>query len=160
MNPMLSQTSHYALRAILYLAREAAHEPRPAEVIAKALGAPRNYMSKTLNTLAKRGLVASTRGPAGGFRLAVAPGTVTIADIIHAFDEPRARGICLLGGQPCDDRQPCTVHFRWKAVAAESWAPLKATTIADLLSGEIADRGTAGVRAGSTGVAGDTASHS
>jgi Rrf2 family protein len=149
-NPILSQTSEHALRAILYLARVAAEEPVSADVIAAALGAPRNYLSKTLNTLAKRGLVSSTRGPFGGFRLAVDPETLTIADVIRAFDEPRHRGICLLGGQPCEDRQPCTVHFRWKAVAAQMWAPLSNTTIADLLRGEIPDRFIAGTGAGTS----------
>jgi Rrf2 family protein len=147
-NPILSQTSEHALRAILYLARAASEEPVSADSIAEALGAPRNYLSKTLNTLAKRGFVSSTRGPFGGFRLAVEPEALTIADVIHAFDEPRHRGICLLGGQPCDDRQPCTVHFRWKAVAVEMWAPLNNTTIADLFRGEIPDRIIAGTGAG------------
>jgi len=160
MNSMLSQTSEYALRAILYLAREAVERPLAADVIAQALGAPRNYLSKTLNTLAKRGFVTSTRGPAGGFRLAVAPEALTIADIIHAFDEPRKRTVCLLGGQPCDERHPCTVHFRWKSVTAESWAPLQGTTIADLLRGEIDDRNTAGMEAGTLGQAAPAAGHS
>jgi Rrf2 family protein len=158
MDPMLSQTSEYALRAILYLARVAADEPMSAEVIAEALDAPRNYLSKTLNTLAKRGFVSSTRGPFGGFRLAVEPEALAIAEVIHAFDEPRDRKVCLLGGQPCDDGHPCTVHFRWKAVTAEAWAPLNTTTIADLLAGELPNRGTAGVDAGTPGLAASAAS--
>jgi Rrf2 family protein len=150
MDPILSRTSEYALRAILYLTRAGADAPVSADVIAEALGAPRNYLSKTLNTLAKRGFVEGLRGPRGGFRLSVEPDALTIADVIRAFEEPRARSICLLGGQPCDDRYPCTVHFRWKAVSAETWAPLKSTTIADLLRGEIPDRPLAGLGAGTT----------
>jgi Rrf2 family transcriptional regulator, iron-sulfur cluster assembly transcription factor len=155
MNPMLSQTSEYALRAILYLARVATSQPVSADVIAEALDAPRNYLSKTLNALAKRGLVSSTRGPQGGFRLAVEPEALTIAEVIHAFDEPRRRSICMLGGQRCDDRQPCTVHVRWKAVATDMWAPVKNTTIADLLRGELDDQSIAGMGAGIPGQAAD-----
>jgi Rrf2 family protein len=148
MSPMLSQTSEYAVRAILYLARVAAEEAVSADVIAEALGAPRNYLSKTLNTLAKRGLLTSTRGPNGGFRLAVDPDAITLAEVIHAFDEPRSRSACLLGGYACDEEHPCTVHFRWKTVSAGMWAPLKHTTIADLLRGEIPDRALAGIGTG------------
>jgi Rrf2 family protein len=148
--PMLSQTAEYALRALLYLARAARHQTVPAEVIAEALGAPRNYLSKTLNTLAKRGIVSSTRGPTGGFRLAVAPEDLTLAEVVRAFDEPRSRAVCLLGGRPCDDRRPCTVHFRWKTVAADMWSPLDRTTIATLLVAELGDRATAGAGAGDT----------
>lgn len=160
MNPMLSQTSEYALRAIVYLARVARREPVSADVIATALDAPRNYLSKTLNTLAKRGFVSSSRGPAGGFRLAADPDTLTIASVIRAFDEPRERRVCLLGAQPCNDRNPCTAHERWQTVASESWAPLNNTTIADLLNGALADRIPAGEDAGTIGQAAVAAGHS
>lgn len=145
---MLSQTSEYALRAVLYLGRTAPQEQVPADVIADALGAPRNYLAKTLNALAKRGVLVSTRGPRGGFRLAVPPSALTIAEVVHAFDEPRVRAVCLMGGQPCDDRQPCRVHFRWKAVSADMWAPLERTTIADLLDGASVESIIAGAEAG------------
>jgi Rrf2 family protein len=145
---MLSQTAEHALRATLFLARTAPGDPISADVIAEALGAPRNYLSKTLNTLAKRGLLSSTRGPYGGFQLARAAAEVTIAEVIHAFDEPRAKGICLLGGRPCNDGDPCGAHFRWKAIAAEMLAPLNNTTIADLLEDEVSDRVIAGIGAG------------
>ncbi|HEX8906653.1 MAG TPA: Rrf2 family transcriptional regulator, partial [Longimicrobiaceae bacterium] len=70
---MLSKTAEYALRALLVLARRGARGGAAvrAEEIADAVGAPRNYMSKTLHALAKQGFVASARGPLGGFTLAV-----------------------------------------------------------------------------------------
>ncbi|CAN5841082.1 RrF2 family transcriptional regulator [soil metagenome] len=145
---MLSQTAEHALRATLFLARSSVGEPMSADVIAEALGAPRNYLSKTLNTLAKRGLLSSARGPYGGFQLVRAAEELTIAEVVHAFDEPRTRGICLLGGGPCNDAEPCGAHFRWKAVTAEMLAPLNNTTIADLLEDEVSDRVIAGIGAG------------
>ena len=65
---MLSQTSEHAIRAVLFLAQQHG-EPVSADRVAGALGAPANYLGKTLNMLARRGLLASSRGPAGGFRL-------------------------------------------------------------------------------------------
>ena len=132
---MLSQTSEHALRAVLYLARQPAGEPVPADVVAAALGAPRNYLAKTLNALARSGVVASMRGPTGGFRLAVAPQALTLARVVEPFDQPRAGGMCLLGGRPCSHRHPCAAHERWRAVSDDVWAPLQRTTIADLLGG-------------------------
>jgi Rrf2 family protein len=145
---ILSQTAEHALRATLFLARYTDGQLVSAEVIAEALGAPRNYLSKTLNTLAKRGLLSSTRGPYGGFRLVRAAEELTIAEVIRAFDEPRSGGICLLGGGACDDANPCGAHSRWKAVAVEMLAPLNNTTIADLLQDEVSDRVIAGISAG------------
>jgi Rrf2 family protein len=146
---MLSQTSEHAVRAVLYLAQRAPGEPVPADVIADALGAPRNYLSKTLNALAKAGIVASMRGPTGGFRLAVPAERLTLEEVVRPFDEARARRVCLLGGRPCHDDTPCAAHFRWKAVNEDVWAPLRETTVADLLGQELVEAShTAGIGAG------------
>jgi Rrf2 family protein len=131
---MLSQTAEYAVRAALYLARaEEDGRPVPADAIAAALGAPTNYLSKTLNLLAKAGLVEGVRGPAGGFRLAVPAAELTIARIVATFDGPKLRPVCLLGDRPCDSRAPCAAHHRWTAMTAAMEAPLSGTTLAELL---------------------------
>lgn len=130
---MLSQTAEHALRAVLYLARRGDRGPVPAEAIAEALGAPRNYLSKTLHALAKRGVVVGVRGPSGGFRLAVDPAELPVARIVDAFDASAERRVCLLGGAPCDGRHPCAAHANWQRVVAEVTAPLRHTTVAELL---------------------------
>ena len=56
---MLNQSADYALRAVLYLAQRPPEEPCSAAEIARALGVPRNYMGKVLNTLARGGLLSS-----------------------------------------------------------------------------------------------------
>jgi Rrf2 family transcriptional regulator, iron-sulfur cluster assembly transcription factor len=132
---MLSQTAEYALRATIYLARCADGRPVAAEAIAGALGAPANYMSKTLHMLAKAGIVAGVRGPNGGFRLVVAPTELTVARVVETFDEPAQKATCLLGDRECDAGDPCGAHFRWLGVRRAMHAPLSCTTIADLLGG-------------------------
>ena len=87
---MLSQTSEHAIRALLFLAQRPGGEAVPAARIAAALGAPANYLAKTLNALARRGLIASTRGPAGGFRLRRPADRITLAEVDGAFGEVRA----------------------------------------------------------------------
>ena len=67
---MLSKTSEYALRAVLFLARESRDIPVPAGDIATGLDVPANYLSKILHTLSRAGVVSSERGPGGGYRLA------------------------------------------------------------------------------------------
>ena len=131
---MVTQTSEHAIRALLFLAQRPEGDCVPADRIAQALGAPANYLAKTLNVLAKQGLVSSTRGPAGGFRLRVAPARLTLARVVEAFDEPRPRATCLLGDHPCDAARPCRAHAAWSGVCAAMRAPLGATTLADLLS--------------------------
>jgi Rrf2 family protein len=132
---MLSWTSDYALRAILVLAQATDGRPLRAEQIARATGSPANYLAKTLNALAKAGLVNSTRGPYGGFVLAIPAGELTLAHIIDCFDEPRPQTRCLLGNAPCDLRHPCTAHQRWSAIKDARRSAFADTTVADLLGG-------------------------
>ncbi|HKH90852.1 MAG TPA: Rrf2 family transcriptional regulator [Gemmatimonadaceae bacterium] len=132
---MLSSTSDYALRATLLLARHRGGRALRADEIAEATGAPRNYMAKTLNALAKAGIVTSARGPLGGFALACAPDDLTIARVIDCFDEARPQRRCLLGNAPCDARHPCTAHGRWTAIKDARRAFYADTTVADLIAG-------------------------
>ena len=140
---MLSNTADYALRAMLVLARAHGRRPVRADEIADATGAPRNYLAKTLNALAKAGLVVSARGPLGGFTLAAAPAAVTVAQVVDCFDEPRPHTRCLLGTGPCDAAHACAAHRRWTSVLAARRAPLATTTLADLLGSDDASTGAA-----------------
>lgn len=132
-SPVLSKTAEYALRALLVLAREENSRPVAAEVIARLTGMPANYLGKTLYTLARSGLLKSSRGPQGGFSLAADPKVVTVAQIADVFAEAPVAPRCLLGTGPCDSRNPCDAHENWKRVQAEARAPLQNTTVADLL---------------------------
>lgn len=134
--PVLSATAEYALRAVLVLAREGRR--LSADEIARATGAPANYLAKTLNALAKAGVVTSARGPAGGFGLAVQPADLTIARVADAFAEPARPSVCLLGSRPCNPDQPCTAHHRWSGISKLVHDALSNTSIADLLCTSVA----------------------
>jgi len=128
---MISQTAEHALRALIYLARLDG-TPVAAGEIASAIGAPANYLGKTLQTLARHGYVVGARGPSGGFRLAMDPAAITIADLGRVFSEaPRSR-ICLLGGMTCSDEHACIAHHRWSAVQRAVARTLEETSVADL----------------------------
>jgi Rrf2 family iron-sulfur cluster assembly transcriptional regulator len=133
---MLPLTAEHAVRALLYLARRAGDGPVPVEAIATGLGAPRNYLSKTMQRLAQHGLVEGRRGPGGGFRLEVDPAELTVARIVEAVREPREPATCLAGDRPCCDRAPCELHYRWKAMWQASEAPLQRTTLSALLGND------------------------
>lgn len=131
---MLSQTAEYALRAVLFLARDGRGYPVTADAIAGALAAPSNYMAKTLNQLAKAGIVAGMRGPTGGFVLLRDPSTLMVADVVGTFDEPSTQPMCMLGGRRCNAVQPCEAHTRWSRLMRSMREPLRTTSVADLLS--------------------------
>lgn len=131
---MLSQTGLYAVQALLHLATHQNGRQVPAAVMARELGIPANYLAKVLQRLAREGIVESTRGARGGYRLAGDPSRVTVADAVAPFQELRSSQRCLLGGT-CDPANPCPAHHRRSAWNAAALEILERTTLADLASG-------------------------
>jgi Rrf2 family protein len=131
---ILSQTAVYALKAALYLADAPDENPVRVDDIATALDVPRNYLSKILHVLARAGLLHSTRGPKGGFRLARSARALRLSDIIGPFDEIAESSGCLLGREVCSDNNPCAAHTRWKSVSSAVRSFLGETSIHDLSS--------------------------
>ncbi len=138
---MISQTAEYALRAVLYLAQHQNGDPVPVETIAEDLALPRNYLSKTLHLLAKRGILSSVRGPRGGFELAVPGDALSLLEVVELFDDMERRGQCLLGRRECSDQTPCAAHHRWTELAGRVSAFFRETTVDDLIAEIDADGG-------------------
>lgn len=134
---MISLTADYALRAMLVLARPETTHALRADEIAHATGAPRNYMAKVLNAIAKAGLITSARGPSGGFTLAVPAADIPLGRVVELFDAVPLNPRCLLGSGPCDPTRPCRAHAAWQAVNGARRSPFLTTTIADLLEGRV-----------------------
>jgi Rrf2 family protein len=130
---MLSQTAEYALRAALHLAAHPGSRPTSVGELAEALDVPRNYLSKTLHLLARAGILASTRGKRGGFRLARPPADIPLCAVVAPFGPFGGEPRCILGRPVCSDRKPCPAHARWRAAAAATQAFFRDTTLADLL---------------------------
>ncbi|HUG42027.1 MAG TPA: Rrf2 family transcriptional regulator [Longimicrobiales bacterium] len=126
---MLSQTAQYALRAIILLGEREGSGPVRVDEVARELDIPRNYLSKILHTLVKRGILGSLRGPRGGFYLARDAGSVTLLEVVEPFDDIEARRTCLLGKKECSDGNPCAVHEQWKATATEVARFYRETTL-------------------------------
>jgi Rrf2 family protein len=128
---VFSQTVEDALRATLYVASQQGKVVRVAQ-IARQVRASRAYLAKILSQLAAAGVLESTRGPHGGFRLAASPETLTLAGIAGVFDSDAPRR-CLLGLGVCGRVTRCAVHERWTPVSRTVDAFLVNTTVSDLL---------------------------
>jgi len=86
----LSAKADYAVRAVLVLAGHEGERPLKGELVAKAQDLPLKFVENILGELKHAGIVASQRGPEGGYRLAVPADQVTMADVIRVVDGPLA----------------------------------------------------------------------
>ena len=116
---MLSITSQYALRALSYLARQSGRAALGRD-LAESVEIPANYLSKVLLTLRNAGLVDTTRGSGGGYRLGRPVNEIHLIDVVELFDEvSRTKPCCFLGRtRMCSETITCTAHSTWRGLQA------------------------------------------
>ncbi|HEY9519036.1 MAG TPA: DUF542 domain-containing protein [Gemmatimonadales bacterium] len=129
----LPRTAEYALRAVSYIAEHQGNGPVPVSEIAKALSAPQNYLSKTLNRLGALGVLRSVRGVQGGYRLGVAPERCRLSTIVEPF-LTESEHHCIMGHVRCSEEVPCGAHQRWMGVLNTARSFFSELTMADLLT--------------------------
>ncbi|MCH7526142.1 MAG: Rrf2 family transcriptional regulator [Planctomycetes bacterium] len=140
---MLSLTSQYALRAIIYLTRHADDWPIPGRQVARDTQIPAKYLSKILGDLVRSGVLESSPGKSGGFRLRRSPKATYLQEVLEPFEQLDQRR-CPFGNQECTDSNPCRAHSRWKRVVEAEQRFFKRTSVYDVAVHVPAKKGTAG----------------
>lgn len=141
---MLSQRGRYALKALLHLGRGAG-EPRGVSAIAADEQIPRKYLEAIMSDLRRAELVESTRGWAGGYRLARPADLITFGEIIRLTDGPLALLPCASRNfykrcEDCADEAACALRRVMASVRNQVAEILDRTTLADAIAGSPASR--------------------
>jgi Rrf2 family protein len=118
---MLSNTSKYAIRAMIYMALYGEHDKKIGiKKISGDLGIPSPFLAKILQVLAKHKLLSSTKGPNGGFGLSKNPEKITLYDIVTVIDGNDVFDKCLISDRPCyDENIPCPIHSKYESLRIE-----------------------------------------
>lgn len=123
----ISAKSEYACLAMLALARMSPEEP-PVRIreISETHEIPERYLVQILLQLKGAGLVVSTRGASGGYRLARPAMSITLGEVLTAIDGPDA--------PPRESLRPAArvLAAVWEHVRAAERSVLDRTTIAQL----------------------------
>lgn len=129
---MFSQTVEYALRAVIHLAHEAPSARTTAQ-IAEATRVPKDYLSKILQGLAKKGILTTQRGVGGGIALSRSPSELTILDVVNAV-EPIERYLTCPLKLPNHGANLCPLHRRMDAAMATVEEAFRNSTLAEVLA--------------------------
>jgi Rrf2 family transcriptional regulator, cysteine metabolism repressor len=125
----VSAKAEYACLATLALAHHGPEAP-PLRIreISETFAIPERYLVQILLQLKGAGLVVSTRGASGGYRLARPAASISIGEVLAAIDGPDR------GGEGGGARRPSTpvLVSLWEEVRAAERAVLERTTIAQL----------------------------
>ena len=128
---MISRTAEYALRAAVFLGQHRSHS-HPVSRISDCTRIPGSYLSKILGALTRAGIVASRRGPRGGFALLRAPGDVSLLDVIRAVESGPPLAGCPLGRAEHAARM-CPLHRVLSRARLRFEEELGRATLANLL---------------------------
>jgi Rrf2 family nitric oxide-sensitive transcriptional repressor len=128
---MISKTSEYALRAMVFLAEHPA-SASPLQSIAATTQVPSGYLSKVLQQLVRAGLLTSQRGLGGGFSLARPAQDLSVYEIVQAVD-PVSRILECPLKLPEHREELCTLHRRLDDVMEMVEHSFRLTSLADLL---------------------------
>lgn len=110
----LSSEGRYALRALVYLAREAEREELvTADRISAEAVVPRRLLARVMAKLARAGLIETTEGRGGGSRLSKRPDDVSLRDAVEAVEGPFEITHCIMQQRPCGQGRPCALHDAW-----------------------------------------------
>lgn len=130
---MFSKTCEYGMRAMLYIAKCSEEGYMVGvEEIAKETNTPKHFVSKILQTLGKENLVASAKGPRGGFYLL--PKKVTLADVVIALEGRNFFTGCALGLSRCSEKNPCPMHNQFKFIRDELTKTLEESNLTDIIT--------------------------
>ncbi len=132
---MLSNTSKYAIRAVIYLALYSSAEKRVGiKEISSKLDIPTPFLGKILQRLAKHKILSSTKGPHGGFSLEIPANDISIMEIIEIIDGTESFDVCVIRTTKCSHDEPCSLHDRISPLRSKIKSVILTETIADLAS--------------------------
>jgi Rrf2 family protein len=137
----MNQGVEWAIHGCVTLAWVGPDTAVPVARLAELNDLPAPYLNKQLQALARAGILASTRGPRGGFTLARSPDDISVLDVVLAIEgeqeafrctEIRQRGPLPASKRDC--RAPCQIASVMHE-AERAWRrTLAARTIADIAS--------------------------
>jgi Rrf2 family cysteine metabolism transcriptional repressor len=110
----ISSRCEYGLRAMIYLAGAAGDDPVPLAEIARGEDMPVAFLERIAARLRDGGLIASTRGASGGYRLSRPACSISVADIVTAIEGPLSLVGCLPNDAGCVRAGNCASQRVWR----------------------------------------------
>ncbi len=128
----LTTKGRYAVTAMLDLAIHFEEGPITLADISQRQCISLSYLEQLFAKLRRQGLVESTRGPGGGYRLSRPPMEIPVADVILAVDEKVETTRC--GGLAnCQDDEQCLTHELWAELSQQIYQFLCGISLGNLV---------------------------
>jgi Rrf2 family protein len=114
---MLSKSSEYGIRALVFIQLQNWKHTRPGVVeIAREIEAPAAFTAKILHQLTRRQLLDSMKGRGGGFFFKDNQSDLSLYDVILVLEGDRLFTRCGFGLKDCSDAVPCPFHEEYNHI--------------------------------------------
>lgn len=131
----MTKLADYGFVLLIHMALMDRSQWHNARDLSNATRLPLPMVSKILKALARGGLLTSTRGTKGGYRLARDPAEINAAEVITALDGPISITECLdAGDSSCNVEMLCPVKVSWQRVNHAIQDALEEITLAEMIS--------------------------
>ena len=128
----LTTKGRYAVTAMLDLTLNFDMGAITLSDISERQGISLSYLEQLFARLRKQGLVSSSRGPGGGYRLSRSAAEITVLDVIAAVDEKVDTTQCE-GKANCQNGEPCLSHELWQSLSDQISKYLSGITLAQVV---------------------------
>ena len=139
----LTSKGRYAVTAMLDVALHSHNGPVSLADISERQGISLSYLEQLFSRLRKNNLVASVRGPGGGYLLAKEAAKIVVGAVITAVDESVDATRCQ-GREACQNGDRCLTHTLWRDLSERITHFLNSITLAELVNNQeildVADR--------------------
>jgi Rrf2 family transcriptional regulator, iron-sulfur cluster assembly transcription factor len=130
----LTTKGRYAVTAVLDLAFHEGNGPVSLAEISERQAISLSYLEQLFSRLRKNNVVASTRGPGGGYSLARPDDEISMAEIIRAVDESYDATSCGGEGTCSGDEYQCLTHDLWQELSEEIHGFLNGIMLSEMKS--------------------------
>jgi len=109
---LFRKDSSYAVRTLVYIARQNQSAPISSTRVSEALGIPKNFLRRIFSVLIRLGFLHATEGAHGGVRLAKPPSQINVWEIIYGLQGDIKICNVFHGKELCDDADVCVIMKR------------------------------------------------
>lgn len=129
----LSTKGRYGSRAMLELALNYERGVISLHDIAQKQGISESYLERMMTALVAAGLVTSSRGKHGGFRLAKPPGEIRLSQVIQVVEGSLSPVLCLDNPKFCKRVNACVTRDIWGRMKKAMLDVLDSITLQDMI---------------------------
>jgi Rrf2 family nitric oxide-sensitive transcriptional repressor len=134
----LTVYTDFSLRVLMYVALRDEGLSTIGE-IARSYGISKNHLMKVVQALGAAGYLETVRGKRGGLRLARAPETIGLGEVVRRTEPDMALVPCFEGGEAlCAITPACKLRSALHEARAAFLKVLDAYTLADLVQNQTA----------------------